>query len=222
MALAPPAPALRPAEAPIERFDRTERIVHWVTATLFATLMLTGAALYAGPISTLVGQRDLMRDVHVVAGLALPVPLVIGFVGRWGASLRRDLRRLDRWVPDDRVWLRGRTRGTAKLGKFNPGQKLNATFLGVTGAIHPFRVIGVAPYGEIGIGKLSYSDDAISTDDGSPASVYGLGVVIAGEGRLGVDVSLRLVRQTSLTVEGITSDFKYDPKVFSVLLSLKL
>jgi len=99
---------------------------------------------------------------------------------------------------------------------------LNATFLGVTGAIHPFRVIGIAPYGEVGIGKLSYSDDLISTDNSSPASIYGVGFVIAGEGRLGVDVGLRLMRQTSLTIEGITSDFKYDPKVFSVLLSLKL
>jgi formate dehydrogenase subunit gamma len=122
--------ALRPADPPIERFNRAERIVHWVTASLFVTLMLTGAALYAGPISTLVGRRDLMRDIHVVAGLALPVPLVIGVVGRWGAALRRDLRRLDRWIPDDRVWLCRRTRDTARLGKFNPGQKLNATFLG--------------------------------------------------------------------------------------------
>jgi formate dehydrogenase subunit gamma len=130
MAVAPAPPALRAADPPIERFDRTERIVHWVTASLFVTLMLTGAALYAGPISTLVGQRDLMRDIHVVAGLALPVPLVIGLLGRWGAALRRDLRRLDHWIPDDRVWWRRRTRHTARLGKFNPGQKLNATFLG--------------------------------------------------------------------------------------------
>jgi formate dehydrogenase subunit gamma len=130
VAIAPVSGGLRPADPPIERFNRAERIVHWVTASLFVTLMLTGAALYAGPISTLVGRRDLMRDIHVVAGLALPVPLVIGVVGRWGAALRRDLRRLDRWIPDDRVWLRRRTRGTARLGKFNPGQKLNATFLG--------------------------------------------------------------------------------------------
>jgi formate dehydrogenase subunit gamma len=55
---------------------------------------------------------------------------VIGMVGRWGAALRRDLRRLDRWTADDRAWLRRRTRDVARLGKFNPGQKLNATFLG--------------------------------------------------------------------------------------------
>jgi len=121
---------LRPSEPELTRFDRVERIVHWTTATLFGVLMVTGAALYAGPISTVVGRRDLMRDVHVIAGLALPVPIIVGVLGRWGRSLRRDLGRINRWIPDDRTWLRRRTRDRARLGKFNPGQKLNATFLG--------------------------------------------------------------------------------------------
>ncbi|MCJ7672210.1 MAG: cytochrome b/b6 domain-containing protein, partial [Acidimicrobiia bacterium] len=97
---------------------------------LFLTVMLTGAALYAGPISALVGRRELVRAVHVFAGLALPVPLLVGIVGRRGANLRADLGRINRWIRDDRVWLRRRTRDRARLGKFNPGQKLNATFLG--------------------------------------------------------------------------------------------
>jgi formate dehydrogenase subunit gamma len=56
--------------------------------------------------------------------------LLVGIVGRHGARLRRDLGRINRWSADDRVWLRRRTRDQARLGKFNPGQKLNATFLG--------------------------------------------------------------------------------------------
>ena len=44
------------------RFDRVERALHWVNAALFGTLMLTGAALYAGPVSTLVGHRDKRAD----------------------------------------------------------------------------------------------------------------------------------------------------------------
>jgi formate dehydrogenase subunit gamma len=128
---APPhAAPPRAPDPPIERFARAERIVHWSTATLFVILMLTGAALYAGPISTLVGRRELVRTIHVAAGLMLPIPVLIGLLGRWGAPLRRDLRRLDRWIPDDRLWLRRATRDRARLGKFNPGQKLNATFLG--------------------------------------------------------------------------------------------
>jgi formate dehydrogenase subunit gamma len=121
---------LRPSESSLVRFDRVERILHWTNATLFIVLMLTGAALYAGPFSTLVGRRDLVRDIHVVAGLALPVPIVLALVGRWGRGLRTDLGRINRWTRDDRAWFRRRTRADARLGKFNPGQKLNATFLG--------------------------------------------------------------------------------------------
>jgi formate dehydrogenase subunit gamma len=114
----------------LARFDRVERAAHWSTATLFGVLMLTGAALYAGPISTLVGQREVVRTIHVGAGLLLPLPLLIGLGGRWGRALRRDLRRLGRFDDDDRRWLRRSTRDDARLEKFNPGQKLNAAFLG--------------------------------------------------------------------------------------------
>ena len=62
----------RPSDPDLLRFDRTERIAHWCTATLILMLMATGAALYAGPLSTLVGRRELVRTMHVIAGLALP------------------------------------------------------------------------------------------------------------------------------------------------------
>jgi formate dehydrogenase subunit gamma len=116
-------------EAPILRFDRVERAVHWVNATLFGTLMLTGAALYAGPISTLVGNREVVRFIHVWSGLLLPVPLLIGVLGRHGTRLRTDLGRLNRWTRDDRRWFRRAHRRDVALGKFNPGQKLNAAFI---------------------------------------------------------------------------------------------
>jgi formate dehydrogenase subunit gamma len=118
-----------PAEPPILRFDRVERTVHWVNATLFGILMLTGAALYAGPVSTLVGNREVVRTVHVYSGLLLPIPLLIGVLGRHGKRLRTDLGRLNRWTGDDRRWFRRRHRGSVPLGKFNPGQKLNAAFI---------------------------------------------------------------------------------------------
>ena len=122
-------------EPDLVRFARAERVVHWCTATLMLTLMATGAALYAGPVSTFVGRRELVRTVHVFAGLALPVPLIIGLVGRWGASLRRDLGRLNRWSRGDRRWFRKKFRAQVRLGKFNPGQKLNAVFLGAAGLV---------------------------------------------------------------------------------------
>jgi formate dehydrogenase subunit gamma len=105
--------------ATLVRFDRTERIVHWVTATLVITLMLTGAAMYAGPVSTLVGRRELVRNVHVLAGLALPVPILVALVARrHGAALRADVRELNRFTR-----------------KFNLGQRINASFLAAAGLV---------------------------------------------------------------------------------------
>jgi formate dehydrogenase subunit gamma len=54
----------------------------------------------------------------------------VAYAGRWRGPVRRDVRRLARWSIDDRRWLLslGR-RGRDGLGKFNAGQKLNATFV---------------------------------------------------------------------------------------------
>jgi formate dehydrogenase subunit gamma len=120
----------RPTEEAVPRFDRLERVVHWVTAALMITLLTTGFSLYAGPLSTLVGRRNLVRNVHVYSGLLLPLPVLLAIVTRLGAGLRADLGRLNRWTADDRAWWRRSRRATARLGKFNPGQKLNATFIG--------------------------------------------------------------------------------------------
>ena len=114
---------------PLLRFDRVERALHWVNATLFGVLMLTGAALYAGPISTLVGNRETVRFLHVYSGLILPIPLLVAVLGHHGARLRSDLGRLNRWSRDDMRWFRRTRRTTIRLGKFNPGQKLNAAFI---------------------------------------------------------------------------------------------
>jgi formate dehydrogenase subunit gamma len=119
-------------DAALSRFDRVERIVHWTTAVLFAVVMATAAALYVPFISAYVGRRELVKTIHVYTGLALPGPLLLGAVGRrWGRRLREDLRRLNRWSADDGRWLkRWRHPRGIKLGKFHPGQKLNAAFTG--------------------------------------------------------------------------------------------
>ena len=121
--------------AQIRRFDRTERVIHWTNAAVFGVLILTGASLYLGPLSTIVGRRELVKTVHVYAGLLLPVPVLAGYLLRGrGRAFRADAARLNRWSTDDWRWLRsgGRDR-SAQLDKFNPGQKLNAAF--VLGAI---------------------------------------------------------------------------------------
>ena len=126
----------------LPRFDKVERYAHWCTATLMLILLFTGFAMYVGPLSTIVGRRLLMRRVHLYAGLALPIPVIVAICLRAGAQLRTDFGRLNRWSRDDRMWWSKRKRSSAQLGKFNPGQKLNATFIGaaivvmlMTGAI---------------------------------------------------------------------------------------
>ncbi|MGK2949260.1 MAG: cytochrome b/b6 domain-containing protein [Acidimicrobiales bacterium] len=126
----------------IVRFDRTQRWLHSANGLLFLVLLATGMTLYIGPLSALVGRRVLVKDVHVISGLLLPVPLLLAYAGRWRDGLRRDVRRLARWSTDDRRWLLslGR-RGRVRLGKFNAGQKLNAIF--VAGCIPVMLATGV-------------------------------------------------------------------------------
>ena len=114
----------------VVRFDLAERWLHWTNALLFLTLLVTGMSLYIGPVGGIDLPRHLVKDIHVAVGLALPVPLLLAYAGRWRAGLRRDVRRLARWSTDDRRWLFswGR-RGKATMGKFNAGQKLNAIFV---------------------------------------------------------------------------------------------
>jgi formate dehydrogenase subunit gamma len=112
------------------RFDRVERTVHWCNATLFLVLLGTGASLYIPSLSTIVAHRHAIKTVHVYAGLLLPLPLLIGLLLPAGRQFRRDVSRINRWTADDRRWWSRRNRATAQLGKFNPGQKLNAIFVG--------------------------------------------------------------------------------------------
>ena len=113
------------------RFDRVERAAHWMTATLFAILMATALPLYFVQVEALVGRRELIAQIHTWCGIALPVPLLISLVGPWGARFRRDLRRFNVWMSEETRWLRGLGQERLpELDKFNPGQKLNALFIG--------------------------------------------------------------------------------------------
>jgi formate dehydrogenase subunit gamma len=125
-----PPPDTGATEAPLRRFDRVERVAHWTNATLFGIVMLTGSILYIGELSVLFGHREVVRAIHVYCGLAIPVVFLVAVLPRWGRALRRDLGRINRWLPDDKRWLRTFGRDSdVRLGKFNAGQKLNAAFI---------------------------------------------------------------------------------------------
>jgi formate dehydrogenase subunit gamma len=91
--------------------------------------MVTALPLYFGSLFGLVLPRHTVAELHLWTGIALPIPLIVSLVGPWGAQMRRDVRRINRWTRDEISWLR-RLGGTsvAALDKFNPGQKLNAIF----------------------------------------------------------------------------------------------
>jgi formate dehydrogenase subunit gamma len=127
------APAAGAAPARLLRFDRTQRAAHWGTALLFGILILTALPLYFSSLERLIGRHALVAQVHLWAGIALPVPIVLSLLGPWGARMRRDLRRINRWTYDEVRWLRSLGRQVPPvMDKFNPGQKLNAIFVGGT------------------------------------------------------------------------------------------
>lgn len=136
----------RPPDEPgILRFTGTERWVHHATAVLMITCLVTAAFLYIPELTTLAGRRETFVVIHVTAGVLLPVPFLAGWVSR---AFRADVRLLNRFTPADWTWLRSRERratvggrGVVEIGKFNPGQKLNAAFVG--GSILVMLVTGV-------------------------------------------------------------------------------
>jgi formate dehydrogenase subunit gamma len=117
----------RPAgKRELVRFDLAERLVHWSLAAIVLVLLVTGAELYIPAFSLAFGHRALVEDVHVYVGICLPLPLLAGAAGPWRRALLADLRRLARWPAGEADWFRRRR---PRLGKFNPGQKLNASLV---------------------------------------------------------------------------------------------
>ena len=117
----------------ILRFDGVQRAAHWANALLFGILMLTALPLYFPSLSDVVGRRALVANIHVWSGVVLPVPILVSLLGPWGAQMRRDLRRINVWTADEVKWLRSLGRNAPRVvDKFNPGQKLNALFIGAS------------------------------------------------------------------------------------------
>jgi formate dehydrogenase subunit gamma len=108
----------------VDRFSLTERVLHWVNALGFFTLLASGLVLYLPSLSILVARRPLVKDVHFWSGIgwvcALAAVIVLGNRRR----LLETARELDAFDGDDLRFLTGRR---APQGRFNAGQKLNAT-----------------------------------------------------------------------------------------------
>ena len=155
----PSAPESTSASVP--RFSRAERMIHRTTAILMTMCILTAAILYNGSLSVPIGHRHLVELIHVYCGFALPVPMLLGILS---FAYRADMRRLGRFTPADRRWLRTRTRrdGTITVGKFNAGQKLNASL--ASGSILVLLGTGVLMY-FVGLAPLPWRSGATFVHD---------------------------------------------------------
>jgi formate dehydrogenase subunit gamma len=127
----------------VARFSLGSRWVHGLTGAFMIVCILTAAILYNGSLAVFVGHRYVVEQIHVYSGFALPVAPIVGIVSR---AYRDDARRLNRFTSRDWAWLRSHTRrdGTIEVGKFNAGQKLNASLS--AGSIAVLLLSGVVMY----------------------------------------------------------------------------
>jgi formate dehydrogenase subunit gamma len=143
------------------RFNRTERLVHWVQAITFLLLLSTGLIISIASLEAIVGHRAFLREVHLIAAFFFVFgPALVALAGNF-RSIREDEREVDGWTRDDIHWLaRPKVEPdalTPPAGRYNAGQKANAIFtvysvvaFGVTGLIlwqnrrFPFSVVSQA------------------------------------------------------------------------------
>jgi formate dehydrogenase subunit gamma len=133
VSVVPPVPVVSGPSSRLGRFTQGERWIHRSVGVLMGVCLITAAILSTPVFSELVGRRFIVSRIHIYCGLMLPVPILLGFV--FSPAFRADVRRLDRFTPRDWKWLRAKDRRTGRIpvGKFNAGQKLNASF--IVGAI---------------------------------------------------------------------------------------
>ncbi|MEU0525606.1 cytochrome b/b6 domain-containing protein [Streptomyces niveus] len=161
---------------PRRRFSRAERLVHRTTAALMLLCVATAACLYVPQLAELVGRRYLVVTLHQWSGLLLPAPFLVGLAS---PSFRADLRRLNRFAPYDREWLRAVRRrdfrpGSRPSGKFNAGQKVYAGW--IAGAVLVMLATGLMMW-FTGLTPLVWRTSATFVHDWLSLAV---GLVLAG------------------------------------------
>lgn len=128
----------------VRRFSRTERALHWIHAGAFFVLLGSGLVLYLPSLSIAVSNRPLVKAIHVYTAITWIIALLLVVLVGDRSGLRRTVRELDLFDGDDRRWLAARP---APQGRFNAGQKLNASLTGAFAVL--FAVSGfLLWYGE--------------------------------------------------------------------------
>ena len=96
--------------------------MHWIHASAFCVLLVSGLCLYLPSLAEAVGRRPLLKTIHIYTAVAWAAALVLVVVLGDRRALRRTIHEVDLFDADDRAWLRGRH---APQGRLNAGQKLN-------------------------------------------------------------------------------------------------
>jgi formate dehydrogenase subunit gamma len=109
----------------VTRFSWTERTLHWVNALGFLYLLITGLILYLPSLSVLIGRRPLIKDLHFWGGVGWIASLALVVTAGDSRGILRTARELDGFSAQDVNWLLRRR--PALQGRFNAGQKLNAS-----------------------------------------------------------------------------------------------
>jgi formate dehydrogenase subunit gamma len=115
----------------VQRFDRTERTLHWTHAIGFLAMLATGLILYLPFLSELVARRNLVKNVHIFSAVGWALAILLIFVVGNRRRLAESWREIETIDRDDRRWLRGKR---SPQGRFNAGQKVN-TILTVAFAV---------------------------------------------------------------------------------------
>jgi formate dehydrogenase subunit gamma len=123
--------------ARLQRYGRTERVVHWIHAAAFCVLLGSGLCLYLPSLAEVVDRRPLLKSIHIYTALAWGIALLLVVLVGDRRALRRTIREVEYFDADDIGWLRGRH---TPQGRLNAGQKLNtivtaafAILFGITG-----------------------------------------------------------------------------------------
>lgn len=116
----------------IERFKTSERVLHWIVTVSFFTLLLSGIGLYSRLFTgyfNLFGGGVNAIFIHKITGIIFFISSLVMFF-----SHKKDVSTFD---ADDREWFKTQggylSRGEShfNVGKYNPGQKIFAIFIGM-------------------------------------------------------------------------------------------
>ena len=106
----------------LERFTRSERALHWVHATAFCVLLVSGLCMYLPSLAEVVGRRPLLKTIHLYTALAWAIAILLVLLLGNRRALRATLREVEYFDADDGLWLLGQR---TPQGRLNAGQKLN-------------------------------------------------------------------------------------------------